>query len=65
MNFAQLWDKVDSEIRAARASGADEVRVPLLNNWANIPIPTDNPNYWITRCYTLYYDFQIIGPPLQ
>jgi hypothetical protein len=65
INFAQLWDKVDGEIRAAKASGADEVRVPLLNNWANIPIPTDNPNYWITRCYSLYYDLQIIGPPLQ
>ena len=65
IEFAQRWDRVDAQIRAAKASGLREVVIPSLTNWADAAFPTDNPRYWPNVCYSKFYDINIVAPPLQ
>jgi hypothetical protein len=65
IDFAEKWDRVDKQILQAKADHLDSVNVPNMNSWTNLGSPTDNPKYWQTQCYSLYYDIQVIGPPFQ
>lgn len=65
IEFAQRWDRVDAQIRAAKASGLHEIVIPSLTNWADAAFPTDNPRYWPNVCYSKFYDINIVAPPLQ
>ena len=61
--FAQRWDEVDAQIKVAKKSGLQEVRIPSMTNWADAEYPTDNPKYWPNVCYSKFYDINIIAPP--
>lgn len=63
IEFAEKWDRVHETILQAKADGRESVNVPDMTNWAGLEIPTDNPKYWPTVCYSSYYDIQVIGPP--
>jgi hypothetical protein len=64
-DFAQKWDVVDRLILEAKAEGRDSVTIPAMNNWAYLEAPTDNPRYWVTRCYSNYYGIQVHGPTFE
>ncbi len=61
--FAEKWDRVDAEILEAKAAGASSITTEAMNNWAGLDRPNDNPKWWPTECYSLYYDFLVMGPP--
>ncbi len=63
LDFAEKWDRVDAEILRAKALGAEEITIPGMDNWAKLDRPNENPKFWATRCYSLYYDIQVYGPP--
>jgi hypothetical protein len=63
VRFAEKWDQVDAQILQARAENRKTVSIPAMNNWAGLEWPTDNPNYWPTQCYSVYYGIQVVGPP--
>jgi hypothetical protein len=65
VEFAELWDQVDKDIRVAKQNGLTEVQIPSLINWANLQYPGDRPKYWPNVCYSEYYDIQVIAPPLE
>jgi hypothetical protein len=62
INFAQKWDEVDKQILEAKANNQPEVRIRAMNNWAYLEVPTNNQNYWATRCTTRYYEIRVYGP---
>jgi hypothetical protein len=65
-SFAQRWDQADAQIRQAKGNGDESVTIPALNVWTGPGgDPTDNPRYWVTACTSRYYDFQVLGPPLE
>ncbi len=63
INFANKWDRVDAEILEAKAAGAPSVTTEGMDNWAHLDRPNENPKWWPTQCYSLYYDFLVMGPP--
>lgn len=63
LNFAEKWDQVDAQILQAKQLGEEEITIPGMDNWAKLDRPNENPKFWATRCYSLYYDIQIYGPP--
>jgi len=65
ISFAEQWDLVDAKIRAAKTSGAQEIVIPSLKNWAGLEYPTDNPRYWPNVCYSKYYDIDVLASPRQ
>ncbi len=65
LDFIKKWDDVDAMILEAKAQGKESVEVPAMNNWAYLAAPSDNPNFWVTRCYRNYYDIPIYGPSMQ
>ena len=65
ISFAQQWDQVDLKIRNAQTAGLQEVSIPSMRNWADVPYPNDNPRYWPNICYSKFYDININAPPLQ
>jgi hypothetical protein len=63
VRFAAKWDQVDGQILQAKAENLKTVDIPAMTNWAGLERPTDNPKYWPTQCYSLYYGIQVVGPP--
>lgn len=63
IDFAEKWDRVDAEILEAKAAGAPSITTEAMDNWAGLDRPNENPKWWPTRCYSLYYDFLVMGPP--
>jgi hypothetical protein len=63
LDFAEKWDRVDAQILAAKNAGEESILIPGMDNWAKLDRPNDNPKFWATRCYSLYYGVQIYGPP--
>jgi hypothetical protein len=63
ISFAQRWDQANVQILQARANGDASVTIPALNPWTGPGgDPTDNRNFWVNRCFSLYYDFPVFGP---
>lgn len=66
ISFAHRWDQADAQIIQAKMNGDESVTIPALNVWTGPGgDPTDNPRYWVTACYSLYYDFPVFGPSLN
>jgi hypothetical protein len=66
ISFAHRWDQADAQIMQAKMNGDESVNIPALNVWTGPGgDPTDNPRYWVTACYSLYYDFPVLGPSLN
>ncbi len=63
INFADKWDRVDAEILEAKAAGVPSITTEGMDNWAGLDRPNENPKWWPTQCYSLYYDFLVMGPP--
>ncbi len=63
VRFAEKWDQVNTQILQARSEDLKTVSIPAMNNWAGLDRPTDNPKFWATQCYSLYYGIQVVGPP--
>jgi len=63
MSFAQRWDQADAQILQAKANGEQSVLIAALDPWTGPGgDPTDNQNFWVNRCFSLYYDFPVFGP---
>jgi len=63
IEFAKKWDDVDALILQANARGDETVTIPAMNVWTGGGgDPTDNPKYWVNRCYSLYYGITVLGP---
>jgi hypothetical protein len=63
ISFAQRWDRANAQILEAKASGEASVTIAALNPWTGPGgDPTDNPKFWVNRCFSLYYDFSVFGP---
>jgi hypothetical protein len=63
ISFAQRWDGANVQILQAKANGEASVTIPALNPWTGPGgDPTDNRNFWVNRCFSLYYDFPVFGP---
>jgi len=66
ISFARRWDQADAQIMQAKLNGDESVTIPAMNVWTGPGgDPTDNPRYWVTACYSLYYDFPVFGPSLN
>ena len=63
IDFAAKWDRVDAEILEAKSVGAPSITTEGMDNWARLDRPNENPKWWPTRCYSLYYDILVMGPP--
>ena len=63
IDFAAKWDRVDAEILEAIAADAPSITTEGMDNWARLDRPNENPKWWPTRCYSLYYDILVMGPP--
>jgi hypothetical protein len=63
ISFAQRWDGANAQILQAKANGEASVIIPALNPWTGPGgDPTDNRNFWVNRCFSLYYGFPVFGP---
>lgn len=63
IEFAQRWQSADAQILQAKARGDESVTIPAMNVWTGPGgDPTDNPKYWVNRCYSLYYGITVLGP---
>ena len=63
INFAEKWDRVDAEILDAKTAGMLSITTEAMDNWARLDRPNENPKWWPTKCYSLYYDILVMGPP--
>jgi len=63
IEFAQKWDRTNALILKAKMDKLESVQIPAMDNWAGIEYPTDNEKYWPNRCYSAYYDINVLAPP--
>ena len=63
IEYAQLWDDVDANIKQAKLNGEESITIPNMRGWANLDRPNENPKFWPTACYIEFYEFPIYGPP--
>lgn len=59
ISFAQSWDEIDAQIRAAKADREEMVVVPFGINWARLDTLTDNPRHYVNQCYSNYYGIDV------
>ena len=53
--LAQLWDRQDQEIRAAKARGETDLKVPVAYNIGGTDLMTANPQWYVNQCVAGYY----------
>ncbi len=63
VSFAQKWDMIDKKIINARESGAEEVYIPPMENWAGLEYPSNRLKYWPNVCFRQYYGIKVLAPP--
>ena len=59
--YAMLWDTEDTQIRAARDSGARRVEVPPLPRNLGESFITPDPGNWFNVCVARYYGLETIA----
>ncbi|MEI6291265.1 MAG: hypothetical protein WCP19_12605, partial [Chloroflexota bacterium] len=65
VDYANKMDSFENQIISARENGKKTFIVPQLGNWAGSYDPTDNPKFFSTACFSLYYRIQILGPSID
>lgn len=63
--YAEAIGELEINIEHAIASGDSELVIPQLGNWAGVYDPSDNPKFWVTQCFSEYYQIEIIGPKIK
>ena len=58
--YAKFWDITDANILRSRGSGATQISIPMIPNWASLNEPNDNPKFWVNACMSSYYGLQIL-----
>ena len=61
ITYANTWDGMNAQIRAAKNNREESVTLPFINNWASLNTLTDNPRFWVNVCYSNYYDIRVLG----
>jgi hypothetical protein len=61
IEYARLWDEMDAMILKSKEEGVSQVIIPVIQNWASLNTPNDNPRFWVNICMSGYYDVQIIA----
>ena len=64
VSFAQKWDRVDAKIKSAGLSGADDVYIPSMENWAGLEYPKNRAKFWVNICFSQYYGIKVFAPPV-
>lgn len=65
VQYASNIDSLEVSIEQAKSEGKKRIEIPKLNNWAGVYDPSDNPMFWVTSCFRMYYDIEVVGPPTQ
>ena len=65
VTYAENISQLEQAVRQAKSSGADQLVVPQLGNWAGVYDPSDNPKFWVTVCFSNYYGIPIVGPAIK
>ena len=60
--FARKWDMVNEQIIQVKSIGKEVVHIPIMENWAALEKPNNNPKFWMNVCYSKYYDIKILSP---
>lgn len=63
IEFAARWDEMDAQIVKSKQNGAAEIFIPVIQNWASINTPNDNPKFWVNICMSSYYGVQVFATP--
>ncbi|HEX9330687.1 MAG TPA: hypothetical protein VF896_02290, partial [Anaerolineales bacterium] len=61
IEYARHWDEMDANILKSKKDGATQVFIPMIQNWAFLNTPNDNPKFWVNICMSGYYDVQILA----
>ncbi len=64
--FASEWDRTHEFILQAKSDNLSAIAIPPPNNVAGIPDPTEDPEFWVNKCFINYYGIEIVvNPPLS
>lgn len=53
--LAEIWDRQDQEIHAARARGETDLTVPMAYNIGGTDAMSGNPQWYVNQCVAAYY----------
>lgn len=65
VSFARKWDWVDEKIQKAKQSGAEDVYIPSMENWAGLEYPKNRAKFWVNVCFSQYYGIKVFAPPVR
>jgi hypothetical protein len=63
IQYAAYWDDMNAGILKAKQAGASRAFIPVIQNWAFLNTPNDNPRFWVNICMSSYYGLQILAAP--
>jgi hypothetical protein len=63
IQYAAYWDNMNAGILKAKQAGASRAFIPVIQNWAFLNTPNDNPKFWPNICMSSYYGLQILAAP--
>jgi hypothetical protein len=63
VEYATHWDQVEAQIIQSQENGEKQVLIPVIQNWAHLNTPNDNPKFWVNVCMSAYYGIDILATP--
>lgn len=63
IQYANRWDKVEAQILKSKEIGEKQLWIPVIQNWAQLNTPNDNPKFWVNVCMSAYYGIDILATP--
>jgi hypothetical protein len=63
IQYANRWDKVEAQIIKSKENGEKQLLIPVIQNWAQLNTPNDNPKFWVNICMSAYYGIDILATP--
>jgi len=58
--YAHAWDARDRELKDLVAQGVKDTEITILTNAYAYSDLTENPKYWVNRCFAQYYSLESI-----